>query len=72
MTIEEALQLDTHRREKIGGCGDGGCIVFVRPGMHTNGGCRCNKEAIKMSRLSSSYREFRNDITTIKVNDRLT
>ena len=28
--------------EHIGGCGDGGCIVHVRPGMHTNGGCRCS------------------------------
>ncbi len=29
--------------EHIGGCGDGGCIVHVRPGMHTNGGCRCTR-----------------------------
>ena len=34
--------------EQIGGCGDGGCIVHVRPGMHTNGGCRCNREPHKM------------------------
>ena len=27
--------------EQIGGCGDGGCVVFIRGGMHTNGGCRC-------------------------------
>lgn len=27
--------------EHIGGCGDGGCVVFIRGGMHTNGGCRC-------------------------------
>ena len=27
--------------EQIGGCGDGGCVVFRRTGMHTNGGCRC-------------------------------
>ena len=37
------------RLEQIGGCGDGGCIVHVRPGMHTNGGCRCNREPHKMS-----------------------
>ena len=35
--------------EYIGGCGDGGCIVHVRPGMHTNGGCGCNREPQKMS-----------------------
>lgn len=23
------------------GCGDGGCVVYRRGGMHTNGGCRC-------------------------------
>jgi len=27
--------------DQIGGCGDGGCVVFIRKGMHTNGGCRC-------------------------------
>jgi len=41
-TLQEKL-------EQIGGCGDGGCIVHVRPGMHTNGGCRCNREPHKMS-----------------------
>jgi hypothetical protein len=29
------------RADQIGGCGDGGCVVFIRGGMHTNGGCRC-------------------------------
>ena len=29
--------------EQIGGCGDGGCVVFRRTGMHTNGGCRCTR-----------------------------
>ena len=37
--------------EQIGGCGDGSCIVHIRPGMHTNGGCRCNREPYKMSRV---------------------
>ena len=34
LTLEESL-------EKLGGCGDGNCKVYVRPGMHTNGGCKC-------------------------------
>ena len=34
LTLEESL-------EKLGGCGDGNCQVYVRPGMHTNGGCKC-------------------------------
>ena len=41
-TLQEKL-------EYIGGCGDGGCIVHVRPGLHTNGGCGCNREPQKMS-----------------------
>ena len=35
--------------EQIGGCGDRSCIIHIRPGMHTNGGCRCNREPYKMS-----------------------
>lgn len=38
--INQADVLRGHM-EHIGGCGDGGCVVHVRPGMHTNGGCRC-------------------------------
>ena len=31
------------------GCGDGGCIYGCKPGMHTNGGCRCgNGERYEM------------------------
>lgn len=44
------------RLEEIGGCGDGGCIVHVRPGMHTNGGCRCNRDPLKMVRVIWVYK----------------
>lgn len=44
MTLEEHLNL-------IGGCSDGGCIVIEPKGMHTNGGCRCNRDPYKMVRL---------------------
>ena len=27
----------------VGGCGDGGCVIHVRGGQHTNGGCRCTR-----------------------------
>lgn len=40
--INQADVLRVHM-EHIGGCGDGGCVVHVRPGMHTNGGCRCTQ-----------------------------
>ena len=28
------------------GCGDGGCIIKVLPGQHTNGGCICRPRTI--------------------------
>ena len=51
MTLNERL-------EQIGGCGDGNCKVYVRPGMHTNGGCRCFRLGpIKAERVVNAYRE---------------
>lgn len=44
--------------EQIGGCGDGNCIVFTRPGMHTNGGCKCWKDGIKMQQVVRAYSNF--------------
>jgi len=32
----------------VGGCGDGGCVVIQRTGLHTNGGCRCTLDAEPM------------------------
>ena len=32
----------------VGGCGDGGCVVIQRTGLHTNGGCRCTLDADPM------------------------
>jgi hypothetical protein len=45
------------RLKEIGGCGDGGCIVIRPVGMHTNGGCKCNRDYIKMSRVVRAYKE---------------
>lgn len=39
--IAELLKERDDALEKIGGCGDGGCVIHRRPGQHTNGGCRC-------------------------------
>lgn len=50
MTLNEHL-------EQIGGCGDGNCKVYIRPGMHTNGGCRCLRhDPMKAERVISAYR----------------
>ena len=42
--------------EQIGGCGDGGCMIHVRPGMHTNGGCRCSTDPLKMRQTVHTYK----------------
>jgi len=44
------------RLEQIGGCGDGGCMIHVRPGMHTNGGCRCSTNPLKMRQTVHTYK----------------
>ena len=44
------------RLEQIGGCGDGGCMIHVRPGMHTNGGCRCSTNPFKMRQTVHVYK----------------
>lgn len=44
------------RLEQIGGCGDGGCMIHVRPGMHTNGGCRCSTDPLKMRQTVHVYK----------------
>ena len=44
------------RLEQIGGCGDGGCMIHVRPGMHTNGGCRCSTDPFKMRQTVHAYK----------------
>ena len=44
------------RLEDIGGCGDGGCMIHVRPGMHTNGGCRCSTDPLKMRQTVHAYK----------------
>ena len=41
---------------EIGGCGDGNCKVHVRPGMHTNGGCRCLKDGFKAQQVFYAYK----------------
>jgi hypothetical protein len=44
-------QFDAHMNI-IGTCGDGGCIIVKPKGMHTNGGCRCWRDHMKMQRYA--------------------
>ena len=42
-----------------GGCGDGYCIVTGKAqGQHTNGGCRCASDRMKMQRVAMALQRF--------------
>lgn len=43
-------QLKTNLQQ-LGGCSDGYCIIYRPGGMHTNGGCRCSTDRMKMQRM---------------------
>lgn len=60
--VLEALDSFDRSCEFIGGCGDGGCVVFrPRSGMHTNGGCRCETrlDKIQIRRLLATMQRLR-------------
>lgn len=51
-TLDQILKEYEENLQKIGGCTDGGCIILPPKGMHTNGGCRCSRNHIKMMHFS--------------------
>lgn len=56
--LRVALEEDADFRFKIGGCSDGGCIIYKPKGMHTNGGCKCSKDYLKMQRLGYAHQRL--------------
>lgn len=56
--LRKALQDDAELRHKIGGCSDGGCIIEKPQGMHTNGGCKCNRNPLKMAHFAYAHMEL--------------
>jgi hypothetical protein len=44
------------------GCTDGGCVIRPPKGMHTNGGCRCVRHAMKMQRMAYAAAQLRKDL----------
>lgn len=56
--VKAALDARDAALEALGGCGDGDCIIHIRPGMHTNGGCRCATDRYIMSSYSAVERRF--------------
>ena len=64
-TIEALDDLElglAERLQEIGGCSDGYCIIYRPRGMHTNGGCRCNTEKYKMTKVVFAYQSFVKDV----------
>jgi hypothetical protein len=47
------------------GCTDGGCVIRPPKGMHTNGGCRCVRHAMKMQRMAYAAAQLRKDLGTL-------
>jgi hypothetical protein len=59
LSLAEALSQYNAMMEHIGGCSDGGCIIKKPRGMHTNGGCKCAKDYLKMQRVALVANQLR-------------
>jgi len=51
---------------QLGGCGDGGCIIVKPKGMHTNGGCRCSTNRLKMERFAYEHNRFVSSVSAAR------
>lgn len=56
--VREAQEKRDTQLQSIGGCLDGGCVVWKPNGMHTNGGCRCMERKQTASLTLSTERNF--------------
>lgn len=62
---DQLLDLDkelTERLTYIGGCGDGNCLIIKPIGQHTNGGCRCSYDRMKMQRFASAMNIYHRQV----------
>ena len=50
----------------IQGCTDGGCLIRKPEGMHTNGGCRCTRDHVKMQRAMYAAGKLRKALAEIE------
>jgi hypothetical protein len=48
--LRRAAALYDEMMNHLGGCTDGGCVIKRPTGMHTNGGCKCPSDKVKMQR----------------------
>lgn len=49
----------------IGSCGNAHCIIFAPVGQHTNGGCQCWQDRMKMQRFAFAMNRYRDQVATI-------
>jgi len=63
--VSAALSALDNTLATIGGCGDGNCIVLKPKGQHTNGGCRCSQDRMKMQRFASAMNQFRDVVACV-------
>lgn len=62
----EALQQKVDwMMQNIQSCQDGGCIIEIPKGQHTNGGCRCWKDTMTMKKVAYVLRYMRDGLDGI-------
>jgi len=60
--LKEALAAYDGVVTYVGGCSDGNCVVKRPTGMHTNGGCHCYMNKLKMQHVARAGQELSNAV----------
>jgi hypothetical protein len=60
--VRKAAIFHDQLMESVHGCTDGGCLIRAPKGMHTNGGCRCNRDSMKTQRVLYAAKQLRDAI----------
>ncbi|MFY4709947.1 hypothetical protein [Burkholderia glumae] len=61
--LSDALAKFDAMMAHLGGCTDGGCVIKRPAGMHTNGGCRCPQDKMKMQRAMRAANDLREAVS---------
>ena len=57
--MQQAAAKFDKQMDEAGGCTDGYCLIKKPTGQHTNGGCDCSRDNMKMQRLGFAARKLR-------------
>jgi hypothetical protein len=60
--MQDALNELNEYLNDIGSCSDGNCIIVKPKGMHTNGGCKCSRDHIRMQRYAYAMNRFKEKV----------